>query len=101
MEYIIKQEEFEKEFPARRARQATDVAAWEAAYQKQGFTDDALGEMSSEESLNAEGESGEVDELGPPPEREILRSEFATTLDESQIKALEEIRARREKHGRK
>ena len=101
MEYTIKQEEFEKEFPARKARQATDVAAWEAAYQKPGFTGDKLGEMPSEESLNAEGESGEVDELGPPPEREILRSEFATNLDESQIKALEEIRARREKQGRK
>jgi len=101
LEYTIKQAEFEKEFPARKARQATDVAAWEAAYQKSGTTSDTLEKMPSEATLNTEGESDVVDDLGPPPEREILRSEFATNLDESQIKALGEIRARREKQGRK
>lgn len=101
LEYTVIQQEFENEFPARRARQATDVAAWEAAYQKPGVTGDTLGEIPNVENLNAEGESIEVGELGPPPEREILRTEFATDLDESQIRALEEIRARREKQGRK
>ncbi len=97
LEYFVTREQFEKKYPARKARQATNKAAWKAL-EKPTFTN--VEPIKTPEENAQSGEISEVkSEEGGQSEGEekSLRSEFEIKLDESQLQALEEIRTRRER----
>ena len=100
LEYLITREQFEKKYPAKRARQATNKKVWQDL-QKPTFTDVQSVEIPESTTGNenaGEGKEEKVDgQILATSDEKSLRSEFEIKLDESQLQALEEIRARREK----
>lgn len=101
LEYLLTREQFEKKYPSKRARQATDKAAWKA-FEKPNFTNVQAIKGPEEtagdgEIVNSGGQEGEESGVQSMTEESKLRSEFEIKLDESQLQALEEIRQRRER----
>jgi hypothetical protein len=100
LEYLITREEFEKKYPAKKARQATNKKAWPGV-QKPTFTNTQPVEVPDNATGNeatAEAKDEKVSEHSDvTSDEKSLRSEFESKLDESQLKALEDIRARRER----
>lgn len=113
-DYIIQREEFERQFPSRIARQVTNTAAWAApTKQNKSFTqtkESKATERVVETPVEAAGieENVPVEEAEEAPGSDVtaptkesfeleFESPFEVKLDESQRKALEKIRERRER----
>ena len=100
LEYLVTREEFEKKYPAKKARQATNKKAWQG-FQKPTFTNtqpvEILENTTGNEATTEAKEEKISEHSAATSDEKSLRSEFETKLDESQLKALEEIRARRER----
>jgi hypothetical protein len=97
LEYFVTREQFENKYPARKARQATNKAAWKAL-EKPTFTNVEPIEIPEENAQSEEISEVKSEEGGQSEgEEKSLRSEFEVKLDESQLQVLEEIRARRER----
>jgi hypothetical protein len=101
LEYLVKKEEFEMKHPARKARQPTNKAAWKA-FSKQPAHTTAKPTKIPEVDVTAATEEAEkaeavVEESTVEEDVIPLRSQFEIHLDETQVEALKDIRARRER----
>jgi hypothetical protein len=108
LEYLVKREEFEMKYPAKRARQSSNKAAWRALSKQPTLTNakpTKTPEMNSTTGTEEtkDGESNEektenvVEESTAKEDVVPSRPQFEIHLNESQVEALNEIRARRER----
>ena len=108
LEYLVEREEFEMKHPARKARQPTNKAAWKAlskhpAPTKTKPTEIPEANVTEVTEMIGDGESNEeraenvVEESAANEDVTRLRPQFELLLDESQVEALKDIRARRER----
>jgi hypothetical protein len=109
-DYVIQREEFERQFPSRIAKQATDTAAWDSpTKQNKYFTQTKpkaskpVGRGTSEAEDIEESAPVEESEKAPAPDaaeepfKLEFESPFEVKLDEAQRQELEKIRERRER----
>lgn len=112
-DYVIQREEFERKFPSRIAKQATDTDAWDSATKQNKYFTKAKPKASKpvvrgtseaediEESAPVEGsEKAPAPDAAAPAEEPFkleFESPFEVKLDETQRQELENIRERRER----
>ena len=111
LEYLIRREEFERQHPSKKARQVTNKAAWMGMTVGNSPVADATPDttpgFTKEPAKAVESSSVAAEEIVHETSSRFndsdmeKESDFAIGLDESQLKALEEIRAQRERRKNK